>query len=87
MEAADGVLVTDRQRRLTADQLGHIRLFKELGVGIVQLAYNTQNLIGSGCYESQDGGLSDFGREALAEMTGSASCATCRMSVRRRRRT
>jgi Membrane dipeptidase (Peptidase family M19) len=50
------------------DQLGHIRLFKELGVGIVQMAYNTQNLIGSGCYESNDGGLSDFGREAVAEM-------------------
>jgi len=45
-------------------QLGTIRLFKELGVGIVQMAYNTQNLIGSGCYESTDGGLSDFGREA-----------------------
>ena len=50
------------------DQLGHIRLFKEHGVGIVQMAYNTQNLIGSGCYESNDGGLSDFGREAVAEM-------------------
>ena len=50
------------------DQIGYIRLFKELGVGIVQMAYNTQNLIGTGCYESHDGGLSDFGREAVAEM-------------------
>ena len=50
------------------DQIGYIRLFKELGVGIVQMAYNTQNLIGSGCYESHDGGLSDFGREVVAEM-------------------
>ena len=50
------------------DQIGYIRLFKELGVGIVQMAYNTQNLIGSGCYESHDSGLSDFGREAVAEM-------------------
>ena len=50
------------------DQLGYIRLFKELGVGIVQMAYNTQNLIGSGCYEANDGGLSDFGHEAVAEM-------------------
>jgi membrane dipeptidase len=32
------------------------------------MAYNTQNLIGAGCYESHDGGLSDFGREAVAEM-------------------
>ena len=50
------------------DQLGYIGLFKELGVGIAQLAYNTQNLVGSGCYESRDGGLSDFGREVVAEM-------------------
>jgi membrane dipeptidase len=50
------------------DQLGYIQLFKELGVAIVQMAYNTQNLIGSGCYESKDGGLSDFGHEAVAEL-------------------
>jgi len=50
------------------DRLGYIGLFKELGVGVVQLAYNTQNLIGTGCYESVDRGLSDFGREAIAEM-------------------
>jgi len=50
------------------DRLGYIELFKEVGVGVVQLAYNTQNLIGTGCYESVDRGLSDFGREAVAEM-------------------
>ena len=50
------------------DQLGYIQLFKDAGVGIAQLAYNTQNLVGSGCYESSDGGLSDFGREVIAEM-------------------
>lgn len=50
------------------DRLGYIQLFKEVGVGVVQLAYNTQNLIGTGCYETVDRGLSDFGREAVAEM-------------------
>ncbi|MEL0019103.1 MAG: dipeptidase [Rickettsiales bacterium] len=50
------------------DQIGYIQLFKELGIGIVQMAYNTQNLVGSGCYESTDSGLSDFGREVVAEM-------------------
>ena len=50
------------------DQIGYVRLFKELGVGIVQMAYNTQNLIGSGCYETTDSGLTDFGREIVAEM-------------------
>jgi membrane dipeptidase len=50
------------------DRLGYIGLFKELGVGIAQIAYNTQNLAGTGCYESRDSGLSDFGRDAIAEM-------------------
>ena len=50
------------------DQIGYLQLFKELGVGIMQIAYNTQNLVGTGCYESRDGGLSDFGHEVIAEM-------------------
>jgi membrane dipeptidase len=50
------------------DNLGYVELFKEVGVGIVQMAYNTQNMVGSGCYESSDGGLSDYGRDVVAEM-------------------
>jgi membrane dipeptidase len=50
------------------DQVGYLGLFKELGVGIIQMAYNTQNLVGTGCYETHDGGLSDFGRDVVAEM-------------------
>lgn len=50
------------------DQLGYLALFKELGIGIIQMAYNTQNLVGTGCYESKDAGLSDFGHEVVAEM-------------------
>lgn len=50
------------------DRLGAVEIFKDSGVGIAQLAYNTQNLAGTGCYESRDSGLSDFGRELVAEM-------------------
>jgi membrane dipeptidase len=50
------------------DRLDYLALYKQLGVGVIQLTYNTQNLIGSGCYESRDSGLSDFGREVVAEM-------------------
>jgi membrane dipeptidase len=50
------------------DQISRLELFKQLGVGIMQIAYNTQNLVGTGCYESRDGGLSDFGQEVVAEM-------------------
>ena len=50
------------------DQLAHLKSFKDLGVGVMQLTYNTQNFVGSGCFESHDGGLSDFGREVVDEM-------------------
>ncbi|MDX1431741.1 MAG: dipeptidase [Gammaproteobacteria bacterium] len=50
------------------DRLEFVEIFKDAGIGIVQMTYNTQNLVGSGCYESTDSGLSDFGREVVAEM-------------------
>ena len=50
------------------DRIGYLELFKALGVGVMQLTYNTQNLSGCGCYESRDGGLSDFGRDVVDEM-------------------
>lgn len=49
------------------DNLGYIEAFHDMGVRVVQLCYNTQNLIGTGCYE-RDGGLSGFGHEVIAEM-------------------
>lgn len=50
------------------DRIEFVELLKTQGVGIVQMTYNTQNLVGSGCYESTDSGLSDFGHDIVAEM-------------------
>ena len=50
------------------DDISNLILFRDLGVRVVQLTYNTQNLVGSGCWESRDGGLSDFGRDVVDEM-------------------
>ncbi len=50
------------------DKIGYVEILKTLGVGIAQMTYNTQNWVGSGCYEGRDSGLSDFGREVVAEM-------------------
>ncbi|NKC15621.1 MAG: peptidase M19 [Gammaproteobacteria bacterium] len=50
------------------DRLEYVRLFKDLGVGCMQLTYNTRNLVGSGCWESKDEGLSDFGYEVIEAM-------------------
>ncbi|MCJ0764040.1 dipeptidase [Variovorax terrae] len=50
------------------DRLDMLPLFKDMGVSVMQLTYNTQNLVGSGCWEDRDGGLSGFGREVIHEM-------------------
>jgi len=63
-----GIVLGFQNTSAFEDNIGYVQLFKELGVGVVQLTYNTQNLVGSGCYESRDGGLSDWGREVLWEM-------------------
>ena len=50
------------------DNLAYLSLFHELGLRIVQVTYNTQNASGSGCLETRDSGLSDFGRELITEL-------------------
>lgn len=62
-----GVMMGFQNAHAFEDQLGYVQVFKDLGVGVVQMCYNTQNLVGTGCYE-RDGGLSGFGHEVVAEM-------------------
>ena len=62
-----GIILGFQNAHAFEDHLGHIEAFHDMGVRVVQLCYNTQNLIGTGCYE-RDGGLSDYGREVVAEM-------------------
>jgi len=66
-EGKTGIIYGFQNAHAFEDQIGYVEIFKRLGVGIVQLCYNTQNLVGTGCYE-RDGGLSGFGREIVAEM-------------------
>jgi membrane dipeptidase len=67
-EEKTGIVLGFQNTSAFEDQIGYISLFKELGVGVVQITYNTQNLSGVGCYEHRDTGLSGFGHEAVAEM-------------------
>ena len=67
-EGKTGIILGWQNTSGIDDQLSLLRVFKDLGVGVMQLTYNTQNLVGAGCYESHDGGLTDFGRDAVDEM-------------------
>jgi membrane dipeptidase len=66
-ENKTGIILGFQNATAFDENLGYIELFKQLGVGVVQLTYNTQNLIGTGCYEP-DVGLSGYGRDVVAEM-------------------
>ncbi|MFG6159369.1 dipeptidase [Halomonas sp. 1390] len=66
-EGKTGIIYGFQNAHAFEDQIGYVEIFKQLGVGIVQMCYNTQNLVGTGCYE-RDGGLSGFGHEIVAEM-------------------
>lgn len=50
------------------DRIELLPLYKALGVGFIQLTYNTQNYVGSGCWEKRDGGLSAFGERLVLEL-------------------
>lgn len=45
--------------------LGHVRLAHEVGMRQVQLTYNSDNALGSGCTAPADRGLTPFGREMV----------------------
>jgi membrane dipeptidase len=49
------------------DDLSLLRVFADIGVKVIQLTYNTQNYIGTGCVEP-DQGLTRFGRKVVSEM-------------------
>jgi membrane dipeptidase len=49
-------------------QLQRLSMFHGLGVRIVQPVYNRRNLMGDGCLEPADGGLSKLGLELVAEI-------------------
>lgn len=50
------------------EELAYIRIFFQLGVRMMHLTYNRRNMIGDGCGEPANAGLSDFGRAVVAEM-------------------
>jgi len=50
------------------EELRYIRIFFQLGCRMMHLTYNRRNMIGDGCAEPANAGLSDFGRAVVAEM-------------------
>lgn len=63
-----GLILGWQNARPLGDKLERIQLFHELGVRVIQLTYNEANLIGDGCLEHRNAGLSAYGVEVVHEM-------------------
>ena len=50
------------------DDIGLIEIWQKLGIKFMQLTYNNQSLLASGCYETNDAGISRMGKEVIKEM-------------------
>ena len=50
------------------DDIGLVEVLHRLGLRFMQLTYNNQSLLATGCYEADDMGLTRMGREVVREM-------------------
>ncbi len=50
------------------DELAYVKIFFQPGIRMMHLADQRRNMIGDGCGETSNAGLSDFGRTAIVEM-------------------
>ncbi len=65
--SGNGVPLSQRWATVN-DELAYIRVFFQLGIRMMHLTYNRRNMLADGCAETANGGLSDLGRAAIAEM-------------------
>lgn len=63
-----GLILGFQNTDMIERDLARLDLFHRLGVRIIQLTYNDRNLVGDGCLEPGNAGLSAFGRQVVARM-------------------
>jgi membrane dipeptidase len=50
------------------DDIGLVEICHQLGIRFMQLTYNNQSLLATGCYEDDDTGLTRMGKQVVVEM-------------------
>ena len=50
------------------DDIGLVEICHTLGARFMQLSYNNQSLLATGCYEAEDPGITRMGRQVIKEM-------------------
>ena len=63
-----GLILGFQNTEMLERDLARLDVFSRLGVRIIQLTYNDRNIIGDGCLEPGNAGLSAFGRQVVERM-------------------
>jgi membrane dipeptidase len=50
------------------DDIGLVEILHDLGARFMQLTYNNQSLLATGCYEAEDPGITRMGKQVIKEM-------------------
>src|SRR5687767_9094641 len=64
----EAIVFGPQNTEMIGTDLAFLGTFYDLGVRILQLTYQRQNWVGSGCGEKRDGGLTTFGRKMVGAM-------------------
>jgi membrane dipeptidase len=67
-DGTHGIVIDFQNTTPFGDDLSRVEYFYNLGLRMVQLTYNLRNLVGDGCTEAHQGGLSYFGREMVQRL-------------------
>lgn len=67
-EGKFGVILNFQNTACLGNDISRLDLFNKMGVWVIQLTYNYQGLVGSGCLERNDYGLSEFGVKVVHRM-------------------
>jgi len=63
-----GLIMGWQNAKPLGEQIDRVALFHTLGIRVIQLTYNEANLIGDGCLEKRNAGLSELGLAMVDEM-------------------
>lgn len=63
-----GLIYNVQDTSLLENDLTRVAILQALGLRVMQMTYNTRNLVGDGCLEASGGGLSNLGRDLVAEL-------------------
>ncbi|MDE0358775.1 MAG: membrane dipeptidase [Gammaproteobacteria bacterium] len=67
-EGKVGIIQGFQNAAMMGDDAQRVQVFAGLGVRVIQLTYNVANQLGHGSMAPENGGLTDFGRDVVAEL-------------------